>query len=167
MPDDCQQYSAFIKEQLEAEEGRRDSFNARGEKLQQTAGVLIGLLIPTWGLLRSRSSSFPYIADCAYGVAVVVLLGVIALGIWSTQLGTVQVADEASLAKMLGEHKDDAALTARLSIARTHLTTLTGLRICNDRTVTKLTWAMWLEMGALLLGTLAALVGGVSIIVST
>lgn len=163
MTDDFQQYSAFIKEQLEAEAGRRDSFNARGEKLQQTAGVLIGLLIPTWGFLRSRASTFPGIADCAYGIAVVVLLGVIALGIWSTQLGTVQVADEASFIKMLGEHKEDEALTARLSIARTHLTTLTSLRICNDRTATKLTWAMWLEMGTLLLGTFATIVAGVSI----
>lgn len=163
MNDQGQQYAAFIKEQLEAEEGRRDSFNARGEKLQQTAGVLIGLLIPAWGFLRSRASAFPPSADLAYGVAILVLLGVIGLGISATQLGTIQIADEESLTKMLGERKDDETVTARLSIARAHLATLTSLRSCNDWTAKKLTWGMWLEMGALLLATSASLIAGITI----
>lgn len=143
-------YSAFIKEQLDAEYDRRASLDARGIAVITTSGVLATLVFGAAAFALGRDY-VPSILGRGLVVAGLILFcGATLFALIASALRGYDVAKRARLDEMTSNsHWMDSEEEARRSTAASNTATIKSLREGNDQKATRLVIALVLQFLAI------------------
>jgi hypothetical protein len=152
-------YSAFIKDQLDAEYDRRAVLDARGVAVVTTSGVLITLVIAAAGFLLGKNYLPTTPGRWLFAVGLILFVGAALFGLWANALRSYDVAKRARLEEMTtNAHWSDSEQEARRNIAASNTVTVKSLREGNDSKATILTVGLTLQLAALLCLAVAVIV---------
>jgi hypothetical protein len=125
-------YLAFVEGELRAERERRATFDARGQGLITTSGVLVTLLGGLAAVVRGGTAVRPG------PIAVVIVVLALTLFVMAAICGIVAgwnrryaVTTYGTITTMLGAHWTDTEVDARNNIATVHAKTINTLRAAN------------------------------------
>jgi hypothetical protein len=151
-------FSAFIAEQLAAEQARRAGIEARGVNVVTTSGTFIGAVFAIAAFALGNEY-----AVSQFGLAAIwTTLGLFVVASISAVAASLPfgygVADTASLRAMTGVHWTDTEDAAKRELARNNVETIATLRKANKKKARAIILALAAQIGAMLI-----LAAGVSI----
>ncbi|WP_394620221.1 hypothetical protein JNUCC0626_14290 [Lentzea sp. JNUCC 0626] len=129
MSDQGKTYQTFIETELKAERERRTAFDARGQALITTSGVLVTVLTGLVTIVRTGTTTrVPVAAQVVVIVALVLFVGAAVCGIAAGWNRHYAVATHRTLDKMVGVHWTDDEVDARNNVATVQTFTIDTLR---------------------------------------
>lgn len=132
MSDQGKTYAAFIEAEVEAERDRRAAFDARGQALITTSGVLVTLLTGVASLVKTAGTPrFPPVVIITTGAALLLFAAAAGCGVvvgWNRRYA---VTRSSTLDTMVEDHWTDDEVDARNNVASLMVRTLETLRPSN------------------------------------
>jgi hypothetical protein len=144
-------YAPFVEQELKAERDRRATFDARGQAVVTTSGVLLTILSTVTAITINRkvlAVSGPVRYAILSALACFVIA--VALGILATINFKYDVAAKSALLQLPREHSVDSREIAERNIVTTNVSTVLTLRKGNDLKAIFLLAALFAQLAALL-----------------
>lgn len=132
MSDQGKTYAAFIEAEVKAERERRVAFDARGQALITTSGVLVTLLTGVATVVKTAATPrFPPVVTVTTGAALLLFAAAAGCGVVAGWNRHYAVARSATLGQMVANHWTDDEVDARNNVATLLVNTLETLRRAN------------------------------------
>ncbi|MFI9010970.1 hypothetical protein ACIGNX_27405 [Actinosynnema sp. NPDC053489] len=132
MSDQGKTYAGFIEAEVKAERERRAAFDARGQALITTSGVLVTLLTGVAALVKTASTPrFPVVVTATTGAALLLFAAAAACGVVAGWNRHYAVAAPRTLERMVADHWTDDEVNARNNVADLMVRTVETLRHSN------------------------------------
>ncbi|MEJ2855718.1 MULTISPECIES: hypothetical protein [unclassified Saccharothrix] len=132
MSDQGKTYAGFIEAEVKAERERRAAFDARGQALITTSGVLVTLLTGVAALVKTAATPrFPVAVTATTGAALLLFAAAAACGVVAGWNRHYAVTAPRTLGRMVADHWTDDEVDARNNVATLMVRTLETLRHSN------------------------------------
>jgi hypothetical protein len=145
-------FAAFVKDELEAEQKRREAHDQRGFEVVKTTGTLVTLVLGFAAVVLGtdyRPESRPAVIFLSLGLLLLVVSTGCAL--MATRLLRYAVTGKEGLDGILNNRWDSTETTARSTVAKVTTETIIKLRAGNDKKADWLGRAHWLQLAGLAL----------------